>query len=221
MDVPLFSVVITTYNRAELLKRALDSLVLQTEKNWEAIIVDDESTDNTYNKILPYIETYPAISYIKKEHSGEPLSKNAGIFSASGKYITFLDSDDEYASEHLELRKEILGDDVSLDFLHGGVKIIGNPLVPDRFDPEKSVHLSECVIGGTFFIERNVLYELGGFRNIYLGADADLLDRAVRKGVKILKTDHPTYIYHHEVEDSITNMLFSDNNTGDKRLLPE
>ncbi|HKK41823.1 MAG TPA: glycosyltransferase family A protein [Bacteroidales bacterium] len=214
MDVPLFSVVITTYNRAELLKRALDSLVLQTEKNWEAIIVDDESTDNTYTEVLPYLESYPAISYLKKEHSGEPLSKNAGIFYASGKYVTFLDSDDEYAPEHLELRREILTGDASLSFLHGGVKVIGNPMVPDRFDPEKSVPLSECVIGGTFFIGREILYELGGFRDIYLGADADLLDRALNKGINIKKTAYPTYIYHHEVEDSITNMLFSDNNTG-------
>lgn len=212
MDVPLFSVVITTYNREELIKRALESLVLQTEKDWEAVIVDDESTDNTYSRVEPYLDAFPAIRYIRKEHSGEPLSKNAGIFSTTGKYITFLDSDDEYAPDHLALRKEILAEDTSVNFIHGGVKIIGNQLVPDRFDPEKSVNLKDCIIGGTFFVERNIMYELEGFRDISLGADADLYDRALKKEVIIKKVLYPTYIYHHETEDSITNRFFEEKN---------
>jgi glycosyltransferase involved in cell wall biosynthesis len=210
MDVPFFSVVITTYNRAELLKRALESLVLQTEKEWDAVIVDDESTDNTYRHIEPYLDSYPAIRYLRKEHSGEPLSKNAGIFSSEGKYITFLDSDDEYAPDHLELRKKILEGDTPIKFLHGGVRIIGNPYVPDRFDPEKSVSLGDCIIGGTFFIDRNLMNELEGFRNIPLGSDADLYDRALEKGITVKKVQYPTYIYHHETEDSITNRLFEE-----------
>jgi len=52
---PFFSVIIITYNRAYLLTRALDSLVSQTEKDWEAVIVDDGSTDETYSRILPYL----------------------------------------------------------------------------------------------------------------------------------------------------------------------
>ncbi len=210
MDVPLFSVVITTYNRAELIKRALESLVMQTEKDWEAVIVDDESTDNTYSQVVPYLDAFPAINYIRKEHSGEPLSKNAGIFSSSGKYITFLDSDDEYAPDHLKLRKEILTGDTSINFIHGGVKIIGNQLVPDRFDPEKSVNLKDCIIGGTFFVDRSIMNELEGFRDIPLGADADLYDRALKKEIIIKMVLYPTYIYHHETEDSITNRFLEE-----------
>jgi glycosyltransferase involved in cell wall biosynthesis len=209
MPVPFFSVIITTYNRAELLKRALKSLIKQTDSDWEAIIVDDASDDDTYPLIKPYLKKYPHIRYIKKEHSGEPLSKNAGIFSSSGKYVTFLDSDDEYDPGHLKSRKEILENDSSIRFLHGGVTVLGNQYVPDRFDPEKSVSLSDCVIGGTFFVERDLLISLGGFKDIYLGADADLLERALKKGIVVKETKHPTYVYHHETEDSITNMLFS------------
>jgi glycosyltransferase involved in cell wall biosynthesis len=210
MSVPFYSVIITTYNRAELVKRALESLVQQTESDWEAIIVDDESKDNTESELARFLEAFPRISYIRKTHSGEPLSKNAGIFASTGRYITFLDSDDEYDPLHLESRKDILEDDRSIKFLHGGVTIIGNPFVPDRFEPGKSVNLSDCVIGGTFFIERDLLISLGGFKDIYLGADADLFDRALKKGIKVKKVLYPTYIYHHETEDSITNMLFED-----------
>src|SRR4030042_4459076 len=98
----LFSIIITTYNRAQLLKRALNSLISQTEENWEAIIVDDESKDDTCLQILPYLKTSPRIQYFRKTHSGEAASKNEGIGSSRGKFISFLDSDDEYHPTHLE-----------------------------------------------------------------------------------------------------------------------
>jgi hypothetical protein len=73
------------------------------------------------------------------------------------------------------------------------------------------IHLSECVIGGTFFIERNTLIHLKGFRKIALGTDADLYERAVQKGISLKETKLPTYIYHRENEDSITNMMLRQN----------
>jgi glycosyltransferase involved in cell wall biosynthesis len=204
---PFFSVIITTYNRANLLKKALDSLLSQTEQDWEAIIVDDESTDDTCLQILNYQRSNPAIRYIRKIHSWEALSKNTGIELSTGKFITFLDSDDEYDPLHLQSRKNILLRDPTIKFLHGGVKIIGNQYVPDRFDYNKKIHLSKCTIGGTFFIEKGVMMQLKGFRKIILGTDADLFDRALEAGIPITETSIPTYIYHHENEDSITNKL--------------
>jgi len=212
---PFFSIIITTYNRAHILRRALDSLISQTEDDWEAIIIDDESRDNTYFEVLPYLQSNHNIRYIRKTHSGEALSKNAGINSSSGKYITFLDSDDEYSPMHLQSRKTILINDPSVSFLHGGTWIIGNQYVPDRFDNKKRIKLSECVLGGTFFIERSVLIKLKGFRKIFLGADADLFDRAADAGVRMEQTKIPTYIYHHENEDSITNMLIKNNSESE------
>ena len=70
---------------------------------------------------------------------------------------------------------------------------------------------SQCIIGGTFFIERSTLLHLKGFRNILLGTDSDLFERALIAGVNMKETGIPTYIYHHETEDSITNMLLSKN----------
>jgi len=208
---PFFSVIITTYNRSDLIKRALDSLLSQTEQDWEAIIVDDESTDNTYHQILPYIQLNPGIRYFRKNHSGEAMSKNTGIDFSTGKFITFLDSDDEYEPHHLQSRKEILIHNPTVKFLHGGVKIIGNQYVPDRFDYNKKIHLSKCTIGGTFFIEKEVMIKLKGFRKIILGTDADFFDRALEAGIPIRETRVPTYVYHHENEDSITNMLAKNN----------
>lgn len=205
--LPFFSVIITSYNRAHLLTRALRSLILQTEKDWEAIIVDDGSTDNTPAAIVPYMALNNKIIYIRQVSKGCVESKNSGILRSTGKYITFLDSDDEFSPDHLATRKAILTQNTTIDFLHGGVKIIGSPYVPDRFNYDKMIHLRDCAIGGTFFIERKLAFRLKGFNPISLGHDADLMERAARSGATILKTELPTYIYHRETQNSITNNL--------------
>lgn len=206
---PFFSVIIATYNRSGLITRALNSMISQTEKDWEVIIVDDGSNDDTYSVILPYLELYSEISYIKQAHSGEAASKNKGIWSATGRFVTFLDSDDEFSIMHLESRKAVLIQNPSVKFLYGGVIIFGNKYVPDRFNYKKKVNLDNCVIGGTFFIDRNIAISLNGFRDILVGADADLFDRAKKAGTAMMEVSQPTYFYHHETEDSITNKLVS------------
>ncbi|NLV19968.1 MAG: glycosyltransferase family 2 protein [Bacteroidetes bacterium] len=205
---PFFTVIITTYNRSALLPRALKSLVSQTEKDWEAIIVDDGSTDNTYSHIKDWLNTGSGIIYLRKDHGGVVSAKNHGIKVANGKFITFLDSDDEYRPDHLEKRKEYLLQKPDTGFLHGGVQITGNQYVPDKNNPSVRIHLNDCEIGGTFVIEKTILLSLGGFRDIPLGADNDLFERAVKSDTIMAEINFPTYIYHHENPDSITNMLY-------------
>ncbi|MBN2213797.1 MAG: glycosyltransferase family 2 protein [Bacteroidales bacterium] len=204
----MFSVVITTFNRVKLLKRALKSLVSQTENDWEAVIIDDGSTDNTQKQILPYLKSYSRIKYLYKPHSGAIPSKNYGIKASTGKFITFLDSDDEYHPAHLESRKKILIENPSVRFLYGGVKVLGNQHVPDKDNPSVSINLKDCAIGGSFVIERQVLLSLNGFRDIILGSDSDLFERAAKVKVHMAEVQLPTYIYHHENTESATNKLY-------------
>jgi glycosyltransferase involved in cell wall biosynthesis len=204
---PFFSVVITVYNREGLISRALESLIYQTEKDWEAIIIDDGSTDRTYGKVFPYIKIYPQIRYFRQRHNGCAPSKNKGIQEAAGKFITFLDSDDEYTPGHLASRKVILLQYPSVKFLYGGAKVLGNKYVPDRNNIMRKINLKRCVIGGTFFIEINTAREINGFNTDIFGADADLFDRIRESGIKMYKTLEATYIYHHENDDSVTNRM--------------
>lgn len=204
---PFFSVVITTYNRVNLLKRALNSLFQQTEMDWEAIIIDDGSEDGTSKMVEELQKLHPAIHYFYQPNKGSYQAKNEGMNRSKGKFITFLDSDDEYAPNHLWSRKEILTEDLKIRFLHGGVQVIGEEYVPDRFDNQKDIHLSACAISGTFVIENQLAQEIGGFRKMSVGMDGDYLERVEEQHVKIEKTMIPTYIYHHETEDSITNRV--------------
>lgn len=203
--IPFFSVIICTYNREKLLKRALDSLINQSEKDWEAIIVDDGSSDNTFELCKKYVDCHPNIKYIFHKNRGQSLSRNTGILASSGIYITFLDSDDEYDENHLLIRKDCLIQNPDVDFIHGGVKIIGNEFVPDKDNPSKMIHIKDCVIGGTFFIKNTVAIELDGFDNVKYGDDALFYEKVKDNNFQIGVLDYPTYIYHRDSPDSICN----------------
>lgn len=201
--IPFFSIIMCTFNRNHLISRALNSLLLQTEKDWECIIVDDGSMDETFHTVKKYADIHANIKYVYHSNKGTGLSRNAGILAASGMFITFLDSDDEYHPDHLSIRKTIFEEYTNLDLLHGGVDIIGNPYVPDKDDYSKQIHLSECVIGGTFVIPRYKLHQIGGFSNLRYADDADFYQKAVDASWNIAKIDYPTYIYHRDTPDSL------------------
>lgn len=97
----LVSVVIPTRNRAELLERAIKSVLLQTYNNWEIIIVDDNSTDDT--KLVVEKFNDDKIRYITLiGKTGGAAARNVGINNANGEYVAFLDDDDEWLPEKLK-----------------------------------------------------------------------------------------------------------------------
>jgi len=173
------------------------------------VIIDDGSTDETPAVVSAFLEADTRFRYLKQDHEGEASAKNRGIVAASGRFITFLDSDDEYDPLHLASRKNLLIRDHPVGFLYGGVRIIGNQYVPDRFHPDRKIPLTDCVIGGTFFIDRLLAVSLHGFRDILLGSDSDFFDRVTGTGCTMVNVCEPTYIYHHETGDSVTNRLMA------------
>lgn len=92
--MPKVSVIVPVYNVEEYLERCLDSLVNQTLKDIEIIIVNDGSTDGSKEKIQKYINTYKNIVYLEKKNGGLSSARNYGIPYAKGEYIGFVDSDD-------------------------------------------------------------------------------------------------------------------------------
>jgi len=104
---PLISIIIPTYNRANLLVKAIKSVFSQTYKNFELIIVNDGSTDNTKQIIDNFKKQTNKIKYIWEINSGTAKAKNTGIKNTEGKYIAFLDSDDEWLPKKLEKQLEL------------------------------------------------------------------------------------------------------------------
>lgn len=204
MGRPFFSVVIPTYNRARLLPRALDSLINQTERDWEAIVVDDGSTDSTPTVAGSYRRKDIRIRYYRRRHRGAALTKNEGVKRARGCYATFLDSDDEYLPSHLATRRRLLFRRPPVDWLYGGLKIIGYPYVIDARHPNRLIHVKKCVVGGTIFIQPRTFLKLGGYQAKQISEEYALFQTARRHGLKMLKTSFKTYLYHRERPDSLT-----------------
>jgi len=103
---PTVSVIISTYNRAHLIGRAIQSVLNQTYQDFEVIVVDDGSTDNTEEIVKSFND--PRIRYIRHEkNKGAAAARNTGIKAARGKYIAFQDSDDEWLPEKLEKQMKV------------------------------------------------------------------------------------------------------------------
>ncbi|NOZ24608.1 MAG: glycosyltransferase [Nitrospirae bacterium] len=100
------SVIVPTYNRAHLLGRALASVARQTYRDFEVIVVDDGSTDETAEVVKEFASL--DIRYIRHENNrGEAAARNTGVLAAKGEFIAFLDSDDEWLSEKLQKQMEV------------------------------------------------------------------------------------------------------------------
>ena len=110
MRNPFFSIIIPSYNRADFLKIAINSVLSQTSHDYELIIVDDGSTDNTRKVVLSHINSLGSESadkkskliYIYQDHQGVAKARNKGILKSTGKFICFLDSDDRFRVEKLQ-----------------------------------------------------------------------------------------------------------------------
>lgn len=100
---PFFSVVIPTYNRLRRVSKSIESVLNQSFKNFEVIVIDDHSSDGTYNFIRNKYESDSRILVLVHTRNKERgAARNTGINAAKGKFILFLDSDDELEPEHLE-----------------------------------------------------------------------------------------------------------------------
>ncbi len=99
------SVIIPTYNRKHLISRAIKSVINQSFKPFEIIIVDDGSDDGTYEFIIQF---FPEIQVFRQSNNGVSSARNLGIKNAKGNWIAFLDSDDEWFSKKLELQKKAI-----------------------------------------------------------------------------------------------------------------
>jgi glycosyltransferase involved in cell wall biosynthesis len=202
------SIIIPVYNRINYISRAMTSVFEQTFKNYELIIIDDGSTDSVEERIFPEIKKKDYIKYLRHSNIGTPLSLNSGIKLSEGKFITFLDSDDEYMKNHIEERVEYFKNNPETDLIYSPAKIIGEAddfFVPDAVNPKKLINIENCFIGATFFGKAEVFGKLKGFKNIY-GYDYELYKRAEKK-FKVARFDLRTYVYYRNTTDGIINVM--------------
>ena len=109
-----FSIIIPVYNVSNYLKKCLDSLVNQTYKNYEAIIVCDKCDDNSEEIVDEYVKKYSTISKIYREKTGLSGARNIGVNKSTGDYLLFLDGDDYFEDNLLEVLNDNIDKNLEL-----------------------------------------------------------------------------------------------------------
>ncbi|MBC7830326.1 MAG: glycosyltransferase family 2 protein [Chitinophagaceae bacterium] len=159
-----FSIITPTYNREVLVQITIKSILAQTYSNWQLVIIDDGSTDNTEQVIQQYLKD-DRIKYIKKSNSGQADSSNVGVSQASGEYIVFLDSDDEAYPNWLEVVDKNIKEDTSVVCVGAMRKLLDGTLIHERIDKWK--FFGEIVrfkfTCGSLFLKRHIFSEIGGY----------------------------------------------------------
>ncbi len=188
---PLFSIIIPCYNQAHFLPQCLDSLLKQEYKNWEAIVVNDGSSDNTDKVCQKYAAVDSRIKLVKKTNGGLSSARNFGIANALGSRFIFLDADDFLYPNCLEKITKALqdsDDNVLIQYGYTYVKEDGNEilshtnaqkkssLIPDIFEANLGPCHSIC-------ISRSLAFASGSFdENLKSVEDWDFWIRAVKAG---------------------------------------
>lgn len=167
---PLVSVVIPTYNHGRYLGRALQSVLDQTYTNWEAIVIDNHSTDNTDEVMASF--SSPRITYLKIHNKGViAASRNAGIRAAKGDWIAFLDSDDWWTNDKLQACFNCINHDV--DLVYHDLEIVGDQPRPFRrkiiksWQAKTSVLMDllvkgNAIVNSSVVVRKKLLDKIGG-----------------------------------------------------------
>jgi glycosyltransferase involved in cell wall biosynthesis len=173
---PFFSIVIPTYNRAAFVVDAVKSVLSQTYGDFEIIVVDDGSQDNTEEVIRHLYD--PRIVYFKKINEERSIAKNFGIGKATGKYVNFLDSDDKFYPNHLAKGLELLAKNKFPEIGHLGYEIVkGNGVIVRRNDLAENFHermLHDNILhGNAIFIRRDIAlaHQFLNNRNAFISED--------------------------------------------------
>ncbi|MBC7981700.1 glycosyltransferase [Candidatus Parcubacteria bacterium] len=173
-----------TYNRAHFIQQAVDSVLSQTFQDWELLILDDCSTDNTVEVISPYL-TDPRIKHIKNETNlGITKNRNKALTLATGEYVAVLDSDDYWIdnnklalqNEFLDLNKEyVLIGSNNMIIDNQGKRIIKVPHLPYHFLIKKTLLFRNAFCHSSVLYRKNEIVALGGYdESLPIWEDYDL-----------------------------------------------
>lgn len=215
-----FSIIIPTYNRSELLIETINSVINQTFKDYEVIIVNDGSTDNTKDVLDSYGNK---IKVMHKENSGAEKSRNAGAQFAKGEYFCFLDSDDLMFPWTLEVYNKVIeqeimpplvlgqpfhfSDFIPAELLNSKKDSIRYVVYKDYFSKDRTVYSSSSMI----VIKKDYFYKVGMFRlhyakKEYFLDDIDFMLRAGTINPAIIIYQPFQFAYRTHSENSVGNL---------------
>ncbi|MFH0961016.1 MAG: glycosyltransferase [Pseudomonadota bacterium] len=206
------SVIVPTFNRGDVLSRAIGSVLSQTFEDYELIVVDDGSTDSTRDLFssLPR-----SVNYINQKHKGVSAARNKGILESTGELVAFLDSDDEWCADKLEKQVKLYQSRDHHFICHSNEIWLrnGKPVFQKEIHRKQGGHfferaLERCLISPSAVImTRSLLDDTGYFdESLPAAEDYDLWLRITAYNpVKFL--DDPLIIKHGDREDQLSRKV--------------
>ena len=201
---PLISIIVPVYNNEALVERCLLSIIAQTYKNIEIIVVNDGSTDNSEGKILAIKDE--RIKYFYQNNSGPSVARNKGLDFATGEYIAFIDSDDYIEVSMFEKMLNLaLSNDAEIVSCDIYKKISENKIinVKEPYAVESTwqdffrnfvLNNGLCSLWNKLF-KRELFNNVRLYEDIRLGEDSSALLRILPKAKKIMHLSEPLYVY--------------------------
>lgn len=211
---PRVSVLIPTYNCARFLGQAIDSVLAQTFQDFEILVVDDGSTDDT----AQVVARYPRVRYIRREHCGVSASRNAAVAAATGEIVVFLDADDFWLPEKLEKQVAYLDENPNCMLIFTKAENFYEDEAASLGEKQQGLFngsLERCII--TCAIRRCVFQKHGGFRTDYPhGEDTQFMYRLSISGISL---DHclEEVLYMRRIHSS--NISLTHEPPGGNRLM--
>lgn len=229
LTMPRVSVIIPTFNRAKHITHAIDSVISQSYRDLEIIVIDDGSTDNTRD-VLDRYKT--KIKYLYQKKSGVSTARNYGIRQAQGEWIAFLDSDDEWMPEYLSLQMDrveqnpkvcahitnsiqLMDNDHEINTFRklrcNFINKFGNKMFLEIERPLFTVIKHHITSLQSTIIKRKVFIEAGLFNeNLTIAEDFDAIARMSLHGpMEICKKPLVYIIRRRESIDNLTNQMYS------------
>ncbi|MCS4155851.1 glycosyltransferase involved in cell wall biosynthesis [Salinibacter ruber] len=217
--MPFFSILIPVYNRGNLIRETLDSVLAQEYEDYEVIVVDDGSTDETVSVLREYGDR---ITLLQQENKGPGAARNAGLKAATGEYTVFLDSDDRWFPWTLSCYREAIETYDRPSLLSAPVCYFASA---DEVDSVDDTHDTSS-IRGTYFtdfleaagqgiyvssnssaVRRSALEDIGGFTSANINAEDH--DLALRLGMKpgFVRVESPPMVAVRRHEDQVTTQI--------------
>lgn len=208
MNTPLISIIMACYNQAAYISEAIDSLLCQTFHNWEAIIIDDGSTDNIKSVLQPYLDRDSRIIYIRQDNQGPSSARNNGVKHSRGKYILPFDSDDILSPAYIEKGVTFLEEHPDYTLFCCRVRKFGatNKIFNICYTDYKQELLKNQLVVSSIF-RRTDFDRIGGFDEKFLTGieDWDFFVRLLYHSGKVKQSQE--ILFHYRIRKNSRNRI--------------
>lgn len=201
--MPKFSIIIPSFNRADVVSMSIQSIFNQSFSDWELILVDDGSNDHTSEVVLPFINKQ-GFKYIYQENTGVSQARNVGALNSTGYWLIFLDSDDELTRDSLKYFDYYINQNPQEKLFVAGNERKTSSVSEIRLPKEGSYN---PFLSGTFCIRKEVFDQIGGYDPKFtFSENTELFHRLRQNSISPFFIPTVSLIYHENSAGGSKNL---------------